>query len=317
MTTRFRVQLLRRVAGLVMAAGVVMSAATAAGFFGRTWWRLDLLSHFRVQYCVGLALAALLCALLRRRRSALVFGLCAAVNIMLVFPLFTGRRSAPPAAARFRAVAMNVHTSNTRYEAVRAFILESGADVVVVQEINARWLSELRQLQATYPYVEAHAREDNFGIVLLSRMPLREPGIAWLGKARVPSVHALCRIGDVEVFILGTHPLPPANAQCAAMRNDQFEGIATFLETIENRVVLLGDLNATPWSPYFRDLLRATSLADSTRGWGIQPSWPTFLPPLMIPIDHCLVSPGITVEGRRIGPHIGSDHRPLVVDLAL
>jgi len=38
---------------------------------------------------------------------------------------------------------------------------------------------------------------------------------------------------------------------------------------------------------------------------------------LRIPLDNCLVSEEVAVAGRRVGPDIGSDHLPLVVDFAL
>ena len=48
-----------------------------------------------------------------------------------------------------------------------------------------------------------------------------------------------------------------------------------------------------------------------------EPTWPTYNPLLWIPIDHCLVSPEIIVTDRQIGPDVGSDHYPIVVDLQL
>ena len=37
----------------------------------------------------------------------------------------------------------------------------------------------------------------------------------------------------------------------------------------------------------------------------------------MIPIDHCLHSPGIQIVRKEIGPAVGSDHYPVVVEFAL
>jgi endonuclease/exonuclease/phosphatase (EEP) superfamily protein YafD len=57
-------------------------------------------------------------------------------------------------------------------------------------------------------------------------------------------------------------------------------------------------------------------LRDTRAGFGIQASWPTQIPPLGIPLDHCLVSPELVVLDRRLGPAVGSDHRPVILELA-
>jgi endonuclease/exonuclease/phosphatase (EEP) superfamily protein YafD len=38
---------------------------------------------------------------------------------------------------------------------------------------------------------------------------------------------------------------------------------------------------------------------------------------MSVPIDHCLVSPEITILDRRLGPAVGSDHYPLIVDFII
>jgi endonuclease/exonuclease/phosphatase (EEP) superfamily protein YafD len=40
------------------------------------------------------------------------------------------------------------------------------------------------------------------------------------------------------------------------------------------------------------------------------------LRPLRLPIDHILIGPGLAVLDRRLGPDTGSDHLPVVADLA-
>ena len=82
-------------------------------------------------------------------------------------------------------------------------------------------------------------------------------------------------------------------------------------------MVVAGDFNATPWSPHFQDVLSQSDLQDTGAGRGIQNTWYRF-PVLFLglPIDHILTR-GVAVLQRQIGPPIGSAHRPLVLDFLL
>jgi endonuclease/exonuclease/phosphatase (EEP) superfamily protein YafD len=81
-------------------------------------------------------------------------------------------------------------------------------------------------------------------------------------------------------------------------------------------VLLLGDLNVTPWNRHFRLLLERTGLRDSSRGRGVQPTWPAGSLLFAIPLDHGLHSPDIAILQRRIGGDVGSDHLPVIIDVA-
>ena len=82
-------------------------------------------------------------------------------------------------------------------------------------------------------------------------------------------------------------------------------------------VIVTGDFNSTPWSANYRWFVAQTGLIDTQQGLGPQPSWPTELPYLGIPIDHVLTSRTIATAKRRIGRWNGSDHRPVVADLLI
>jgi endonuclease/exonuclease/phosphatase (EEP) superfamily protein YafD len=83
--------------------------------------------------------------------------------------------------------------------------------------------------------------------------------------------------------------------------------------------ICIGDLNTTMWSRYFRDFVEQSGLASVREGFGVLPTWPTFMGPnwMMLPIDHCLVSADIRVVTASVGDRIGSDHLPLIVELEL
>jgi endonuclease/exonuclease/phosphatase (EEP) superfamily protein YafD len=85
----------------------------------------------------------------------------------------------------------------------------------------------------------------------------------------------------------------------------------------KNPVLLIGDLNVSPWSSYFARLLKDSGLKNSMKGFGFQPSWPAGNRFLRIPIDQILYSPQITIHHRTVGADIGSDHLPVIVDFSL
>lgn len=160
-------------------------------------------------------------------------------------------------------------------------------------------------------------REDNFGVALYSRYPLARSEIRQIGEAAVPSVIAEVELPDGPVTVIATHPLPPDGPENSRLRNEQLARLPGIVKQMRSPVLLLGDLNATPWSFHFKQLLRRSGLRDSSQGRGVQGTWPTYLPVLLIPIDHCLYTAGVHVVGRGTGPRVGSDHYPLVVDFVL
>ncbi len=67
-----------------------------------------------------------------------------------------------------------------------------------------------------------------------------------------------------------------------------------------------GDLNAAPWNRHFRRLVKRSGLIDSSKGRGIQPTWPSNNLLLLIPLDHFLHSPEIAVLDKKVGANVGS-----------
>jgi len=305
-----------RLWGLLSAAGAIASIATIFGFLGSFSWFFDLFSHFRVQYILGLLVVGILLWGGRNRKTAGLFLWLAVVNMAVVFPFYFGRQSIDPKNAPLRAMLLNVNTSLGDATRVRAVVEAEAPDFLVLEEINARWLADLAWLTNTHPHRLIQPREDNFGIALYSKLPLQDGRIIDIGEAGVPSIIATAQAEHTKLCIVATHPLPPFGKDYSRLRNGQLEQLPKFLDS-PHPILLLGDLNVTPWNSHFRKLLKETKLRDSTRGFGYQPSWPSHAPLFLIPLDHCLHSKAITIVNRRIGKNVSSDHYPLIVDFVI
>ena len=306
-----------RLHAILLGAGVVACAATVLGFLGPFWWLFDLFSHFRIQYLLGLGALAVIFLFHRLWRTAAAFLAFAAVNLIPVLPLYFGGTAPPaPNSKIWRAMLINVNAHSGDPARVRQAVEQADPDILVLEEISARWASDLSWLCATHPYCVIEPREDNFGIALFSKLPLVRSRTAIIGSAEVPSILATAKVDGRELGIMATHPLPPAGAEYSRWRNEQLDLMPKHVDA-SGPFLLLGDLNTTPWNHYFRRLLDKAGLLDSSRGCGIQPTWPSFAPLLRIPIDHVLHSPSVSVLQKAVGPDVGSDHFPVVMDFRI
>jgi endonuclease/exonuclease/phosphatase family metal-dependent hydrolase len=76
-------------------------------------------------------------------------------------------------------------------------------------------------------------------------------------------------------------------------------------------------LNISPFSPHFQAFVAAGNLKSAAQGYGWQPTWPTFMPPAGIQIDHAVTSASITVTRFWRGAALGSDHLPILIEFVL
>lgn len=299
----------------MVAVGSVAAACTALGFFGAYHWKIDLFAHFRMQYTIVLALVGAILLGCRARGAALFCGLFLLLNLVVIAPYYWPAFDRnEPAQKMLRAVHFNVLTANNRYAEVQAFLQQTNADLILLEEINQTWLTALDLLVAEYPYVVSDPRGDNFGIVLFSRWPFIDSALLDLANTGVPAIVATIDTPQGELHVLGIHTLPPINLAYATVRDRQIAAIPQYLASSEAATMVLGDLNTTPWSAPFRQLIDNSALHDCGTGFGIQPTWPTTNRTLMVPIDHCLRSSHLTISNKVTLRDLGSDHLPNSID---
>lgn len=82
----------------------------------------------------------------------------------------------------------------------------------------------------------------------------------------------------------------------------------------DKNIVLVGDLNTTPFSRFYTEILLQSTLLDSRKKYGYQPTWHSDFPFLLqIHLDHLWHSETILIKQRQILEITGSDHKALWV----
>ena len=297
---------------VVAVPAVVLTLVSIASFFGKWSWFLDVLANFRVQYfVVSLALAAWL-LVARWHRTAAVAVIGVVVNLAVIVPLLVGGGSTTPPEKPLRIMSFNLLSSNENFADVIAYIRSEDPDVVFLHEASRPWeLAMETTVDLGYEVTQSRSEELIFGTLVLSRQgdEVTSFGFTTGGARSVEVVHG-------GIAILGVHPLAPTTAERTGLRNAQLGFAADWANSQVGPHVVTGDFNATPWSYPFRQLVASTDLSNSQSGFGVEATFPasSFFG-LRVPIDHLLYSEGLAVSDRRLGPALGSDHFPLVVDL--
>jgi endonuclease/exonuclease/phosphatase (EEP) superfamily protein YafD len=297
------------VTAVLQVIAVLSTTFFALGLFGRQHWTLDLFSHFAAQYAAALLTCAAGFFLLKRKKSAAA-SLLAGLGIVATM-LLSWRPLPPPAGpARLKLASYNVNTSNVRHQDVFEYLTREDPDVLFLMEVNDEWMQTLRPLASRYPHRLIAPRDDNFGLALYSKTPFQ-------GETKEFGVYGIpwtdITLTESAIRIIAVHPLPPSSEENSRLRNEQLFAVANVVRG-KPRTIVCGDLNLTPYSRWFPELLRQSGLRSTAPPFS--PTWSRHYPLFAIPIDHVLLSWDLTLARRRIGPSLSSDHNALIVEVA-
>lgn len=263
---------------------------------------------------------------LRRRALTGVAAVLVAAHVSWCSPGALRAAPLPPeafSAPRLRIMSANLLMSNPDTDGIVDEVLAEDPDVLVVQELSAHWQAALEagELGRRLPYHVAEARETPFGVGIYSRRPLEDADVWYAWGA--PVARATVRVGGIPVRLYDVHPLPPLHAAWITNWSEALEAmrgeVAGERERHPDRaLVVAGDFNMTRharWFGRFTDLgLRD---AHEDRGRGLANTWPNGMlrvPPIRL--DHVLLSPEVACLSVHEGRGRGSDHRPIVAELA-
>jgi endonuclease/exonuclease/phosphatase (EEP) superfamily protein YafD len=303
----------------LMLTATGLALITVFTLAARLWWAFDLFSHFRLQYVLAALVFGIIALSVRAYGSAAVLAAVALVHAAAIKDLWLGgAASAAPGGISLRVVSANVLSQNRTPEKVLEFVRAADADLVLLLDASGRhWQGVLRALRELYPHHAPQARRAP--VILFSRWPIVSDRLLVAPRSRRPYLVAELAVDGRTLEVVGVHPSSPSpsKARATRRRNHELDHIAGVVQNSDAPVIVAGDLNTTPWSPHFEDLLAAAGLRNAAEGQGFIPTWPTFFWPARIPIDHVLLKGLLAATAVRRGPDVGSDHFPIIADLRL
>lgn len=306
---------------VVAVPAVALAIVSLAAFLGRWIWWLDVLANFRAQYVVVLALLGLIVMMSRWRKTGYAVLAVSAVNLVVVLPLYVGSPAeASPDLPSVRVMSFNLLSTNESYAEVIEYIDAVDPDLVLLHEASRPWEVAMESSGLDYEIIRPRSDELIFGtLVLVDGESVQAVSYGFSSSSpRAVELTFTPPGWSEELAVLGTHPLAPSEEERAELRDAQLAFAGQWAAGQTGAVIVVGDLNSTPWSWPFRRLLSTTDLINSQTGFGLQPSFSSKANLLLrVPIDHLLHSPALEVTDRQLGPDLGSDHFPLLVDLQL
>ena len=302
--------------GLFQAAAIVVILLSLATTLPIDHHALQLFTHFRLQYLVVSVLLLVALAAWHEPRYAVALFLITLLNANYVLPWYF---DAKPGAqgTEVKVLLANILASNNDPGPLFELIEAEQPDLIFLLEVSPQWAEKLPAIGDQFMHSIVEPRDGNFGIAMYSNFPVSSSATVDSSPLGFPTIMASLEIGEQFLQVVGTHPMIPLGMQNYDARNSQLNAVARLLQKADGPRLLVGDLNTTIWDRQYGSLENRTWLRNVRRGFGLLPTWPTFMPPAMIPIDHMLVSEEIGVKDVRTGPAIGSDHLPLIATITL
>jgi len=303
--------------GLTVVVAIVALIHPLATLGARIDWRFDLITHFYVAGFIITWAAIGWLGLRKHYRFALAYVILVVIQGSLVFRLL-GSNPVPPASnsTSLRIFMANIHIGNISDQAIATLIRRERPDVVGLVEVRKGFAERLEQtgIHLEYPYRYVHPVGVQGLLLWFREKPILVEEPAIFAPKGNPVYRATINLAGHPVRLWLVHPPNPIG-EGRDRANVDLKALGVAVGKAGGTQVVIGDLNRTEGSPFFTDFLRDSGLRDTRLGYGPQPSWPSWSS-YRIPIDQAFVSDDLAVVDRRIAPSIGSDHLPVILDIA-
>jgi endonuclease/exonuclease/phosphatase (EEP) superfamily protein YafD len=221
--------------------------------------------------------------------------------------------------ATFSLLFSNVLMTNRDAERLRGLIREYDPDVILTVETDDWWRAQLVEFERSHPHCVLQPQDNTYGMLLYSRLELRNAQVKFLIQDDIPSIHACLKLrSGQELELRCMHPRPPAPGESdrSTERDAELLIVGKEIKAKQAPAVVFGDLNDVAWS-HTNDLFRRISgLLDPRIGRGFFHTFNAKWPLIRFPLDHVFHSRHFRLVDFRRLSKCGSDHFPVYIKLS-
>jgi vancomycin resistance protein VanJ len=311
------------------AVGLVALIALIAAT-GDLWWPTTFIVY-GPRWAWALPAAVLLPAAALARRRATLWPLAIAAALVvgpilgLCIPWRTLLPGGPTAIARVRVLTCNVQEDKAT--GLPELIATEVPDLVVVQECqpDGDWLADHLLGRGWHVHrLGGLGLVSRFPIVDIHVLPLDEAASGGgtvihyelsgpTGPLNVFAVHLETPRDGLEAVLAEKWRGVPALRANIDLRLRESEAASRLIARAQGPTIVAGDFNLPVESLIYRRYWSSLANAFSRAGRGRGHS--KFTSKFGIRIDHILTGPGWRARRAKVGPYVGSDHRPVIADL--
>lgn len=212
----------------------------------------------------------------------------------------------------------NVYQDNKKSKDYLKLINKCDPDVLLMVETNLWWQQQIDVIGETYPYQLKIPLENTYGMILYSKLEIKDGKINFLVEEDIPSFELEVRLPSgqwVKLYCLHPKPPVPQENPRSTERDKEILMVAEKAKDCNLPVIVMGDLNDVAWS-YTTELFgKVSGLLDPRRGRGFFNSFNAKYFFLRFPLDHIFCSTDFTLSGIKRMNSCGSDHFPMYVNL--
>lgn len=295
----------------------IVALVTILPLFPSPHWAIRMWDFPRLQIVCTAAVLSIFAWISGQHIWLLVLGLCIAYQCWWIYPYTPFGRTEVKIPDRelstdLTLLAANVEMTNPDRRALSALINDIQPDVIFLMETDQAWVDEISTTLSDYT-VTAEPKDNYYGLMFATKLTARSVEVVYITDDDTPSLLAELETEDGRIFrFLGLHPRPPVPGEDTVARDDQLTYAARFGHVEDTDLIVMGDFNDVVWSRKSQYFKRVGGFLDPRLGRGFISSFHAKYPFLRFPIDHFFVTAGVVVSAFFRGPHIGSDHFPMI-----